>query len=279
LGKFCPGRLGVWKVGTYIALSLGDLALALLLIGITIFLSYWQKLGLGRDLLVGTVRSFVQLMAVGYLLQGIFDLQKWYLVVLALFVMIAVAARTAYARQSVRWGALPGQMFVAIGASSLLTLGLVVLLILKVQPWYNPRYVIPLAGMIIGNSMTGAALVVNRLTGEIESHRGQIEVALSLGATSRQAVAPYLREALRSAMMPTVAGMMTVGIVQLPGMMTGQIIAGTRPALAVRYQVMVTYMIAAATALTTIGVALLAYSHFFTRDHQLVGVEDHGNQA
>ncbi len=262
----------------YLVLNLGDLSVALILIAVTIALSVWQKLGLEGDLLVGTIRAFVQLMAMGYLLQGIFDVEKWYLVLLMLCVMIAFAARTAYGRQAVKWRSLLWQLTLAIGGASLAILSVVVFLILKLHPPYQPRYVIPLAGMIIGNSMNGAALAVNRLTEEIESHRGQIEVALALGATSRQAVAPYLRQSLRAAMLPTIASMMTVGIVQLPGMMTGQIIAGARPEEAVRYQVMVAYMITAATALTTVWISSLTLGQFFTQAHPLE-VNVNGNQA
>ncbi len=253
----------------YIDIGPGDIALALVLVGITLAISLWQHLDLHGDLLVGSVRAFIQLMAVGYLLQLIFNLNRWYLVVLALVIMLLVAAGNAYRRQQERWPQLFFVMLLAIGCGGLLTLTIVIAVVLKVKPWYQPQYIIPLAGMIVGNAMVGAALAVNRLTGEIKAHRDAIEVALALGATARQAIIPYLRASLRAAMLPTVSTMMTVGIVQLPGMMTGQIIAGASPAAAVKYQIVVTYMIAAATALTTITATLTAYRYYFTPNHQL----------
>ncbi|MGI9860247.1 iron export ABC transporter permease subunit FetB [Moorella naiadis] len=253
----------------YINIGLGDIGLALILVGITLAISLWQRLDLHGDLFIGTIRTFIQLMAVGYLLQIIFNLNRWYLVILALIVMLLVAAANAYRRQQERWPRLFFVMLLAIALGGFITLSLVINVILKVKPWYQPQYMIPIAGMIIGNTMIGAALAINRLTGEIKAHRGEIEAALSLGATAYQAVLPYLRAALRAAMLPTISTMMTVGIVQLPGMMTGQIIAGTSPAAAVRYQIVVTYMMAAATALTTITATMLAYRYYFTPNHQL----------
>ncbi|WP_338825605.1 putative iron export permease protein FetB [Moorella humiferrea] len=253
----------------YINIGYGDLLLALILVGITLAVSLWQRLDLHGDLFIGTLRTFVQLTAVGYLLQVIFNLNRWYLVILALGIMLLVAAANAYRRQQERWPALFFIMLLAIALGGIVTLAIVIGIVLKVKPWYQPQYIIPIAGMIVGNAMIGAALAINRLTGEIKAHRGEIEAALSLGATAYLAVLPYLRSALRAAMLPTISTMMTVGIVQLPGMMSGQIIAGASPAAAVRYQVVVTYMVAAATALTTITATMLAYRYYFTPNHQL----------
>ncbi|MDK2894590.1 MAG: UDP-glucose/iron transport system permease protein [Moorella sp. (in: firmicutes)] len=253
----------------YINIGYGDLLLALILVGITLAVSLWQRLDLHGDLFIGTLRTFVQLTAVGYLLQVIFNLNRWYLVILALGIMLLVAAANAYRRQQERWPGLFFIMLLAIALGGIITLAIVIGIVLKVKPWYQPQYIIPIAGMIVGNAMIGAALAINRLTGEINAHREEIEAALSLGATAYLAVLPYLRSALRAAMLPTISTMMTVGIVQLPGMMSGQIIAGASPAAAVRYQVVVTYMVAAATALTTITATLLAYRYYFTPNHQL----------
>ncbi|AKX93939.1 ABC transporter permease [Neomoorella thermoacetica] len=253
----------------YINIGLGDIGLALMLVGITLAVSLWQRLDLHRDLFIGTLRTFIQLTAVGYLLQVIFNLDRWYLVVLALGIMLLVAAANAFHRQQERWPELFVIMLLAIALGGIITLAIVIGIVLKVKPWYQPQYIIPIAGMIVGNAMIGAALAINRLTGEINAHREEIEAALSLGATAYLAVLPYLRSALRAAMLPTISTMMTVGIVQLPGMMSGQIIAGASPAAAVRYQVVVTYMVAAATALTTITATLLAYRYYFTPNHQL----------
>jgi putative ABC transport system permease protein len=254
---------------SYIHLSYLDLIMSLLLIGITAAVSYWQGLGLESDLAVGTFRTFLQLIAVGVVLQQVFNAARWYWVVLALTVMTTVAGWNAMKRQTGSKQGLFTLMTGAIALGSALTLAIVIGVVLKVRPWYQPRYVIPIAGMIIGNAMTGAALAVNRLRSEIMLRKSEVEAALALGATPRIAAARALREAMRAAMMPTVNSMMTVGIVSLPGMMTGQIISGTNPVEAVRYQIVVMMMITAATAITVIAAGFRALGVFFTAGQQL----------
>jgi putative ABC transport system permease protein len=153
--------------------------------------------------------------------------------------------------------------------SSGLTLAYVTQVVLHVQPWYDPRYLIPLFGMIVGNAMNGAALAAERLASEMESRRGEVEAYLALGASPARAAAEPVRRALIAALIPSVNGLMTVGLVQLPGMMTGQILAGQSPLLAVRYQVVVVFMLAGATAMTTVMVVLWYRRTFFTPAAQL----------
>lgn len=254
---------------SYIYITNLDLLIALLFVAITALVSWWQGLGLERDIATGTVRTFVQLLAVGFVLQQLFGAARWYWVILALAIMTTVAAYNAMKRQA---GAKQGLFVVmasAIATAAAITLVLVIGVVLRVRPWYQPQYVIPIAGMIIGNSMNGAALVVNRLHSELTLRRSAVEAALALGAPAREAASLALRESLRAAMMPTINSMMTVGLVQLPGMMTGQIISGVSPLDAVRYQIVVMLMIAAATAVTAIAAAFGALRVFFTPAEQL----------
>lgn len=250
----------------YAQISYWQLAIAAVLMGITIILSRVERLDLERDLLMATIRSFVQLMAVGYLLQAIFVANRWYWVLITLAVMTAVAGHTAAERSR----DIPGSRWIAVlsvGIGGLGTLAILVGLgIIEASPWY----VIPISGMILGNSMNGTALAMNRISSEIKLRRAQIEAALSLGATSRQAVDPALKAASKAAMIPNINSMMTVGIVSLPGMMTGQIIAGQLPTEAVRYQIVVVYMITAAVTVASLSAALWSYRQFFTKDHQLI---------
>jgi len=257
------------NASAYIHISLIDLLIALLFVGVTALVSYWQGLGLERDIAVGTVRTFVQLLTVGFVLQRLFDASRWYWVVVALAIMTTVAGYNAMKRQSGAKQGLFAVMTAAIVTGGVITLILVIGVVLRVRPWYQPQYVIPIAGMIIGNSMTGAALVVNRFNSELTLRRSEVEASLALGATAREAAAGALRESLRAAMMPTINSMMTVGLVQLPGMMTGQIISGARPLDAVRYQVVVMLMIAAATAVTAMTAAFGSLGVFFTPAQQL----------
>jgi len=257
------------NASAYIHISLIDLLIALLFVGVTALVSYWQGLGLERDIAVGTVRTFVQLLTVGFVLQRLFDASRWYWVVVALAIMTTVAGYNAMKRQSGAKQGLFAVMTAAIVTGGVITLILVIGVVLRVRPWYQPQYVIPIAGMIIGNSMTGAALLVNRFNSELTLRRSEVEASLALGATAREAAAGALRESLRAAMMPTISSMITVGLVQLPGMMTGQIISGASPLDAVRYQVVVMLMIAAATAVTAMTAAFGSLGVFFTPAQQL----------
>lgn len=242
-----------------------DLGLVSALVFVAVALSRWQRLGLERGFLVGAVRAVVQLVAVGYVLVYLFESPRWWLVLFALVVMLVAATATATRRQvSLRW--LSGT---AMLVSSGLTLAYVTQVVLHVRPWYDPRYLIPLFGMIVGNAMNGAALAAERLGSEMELRRGEVEAYLALGATPARAAAEPVRRALVAALIPSVNGLMTVGLVQLPGMMTGQILAGQSPLLAVRYQVVVVFMLAGATAMTTAMVVLWYRRRFFTPAAQL----------
>jgi putative ABC transport system permease protein len=250
-----------------------DLALTAMLVLVAVGLSRWQRLGLERGFIVGAIRAFVQLLLVGYVLVYLFEARNWWLVLLALLVML-VAAATAATRR--RGRSVPGERRrlwqisgTAMLISSGLTLAYVTWIVLNVRPWYEPRYLIPLFGMIVGNAMNGAALAVERLASEMEAHRGTIEAYLALGATPARAAAEPVRRALVAALIPSVNGLMVVGLVQLPGMMTGQILAGQSPLLAVRYQVVVAFMLAGATAATSVIVALWYRRAFFTAACQL----------
>ena len=243
-----------------------SLLLALLFVLVAVVISFKEDLNLERDLLTGTVRAFVQLMVVGYVLEFIFALEKWPYIVLMLMFMVLVAARNAEKRGKGMRNVFP-ILLLAIGAGELVTMGM--MLGLRIIP-FQPQFIIPISGMIIGNSMVASALTLNRIKAEIESRREEILVLLGLGATARQASGSSLQATLKSAMIPTVDSMKTVGLVQLPGMMTGLIIGGTSPIEAVKYQVLVMFMLTAAVSLTSMVVGFFAYRKFFTERHQLV---------
>jgi len=252
-----------------IQLTIFDLTLAAGLMLIAVGLARWQRVGLVRDLVIGGLRTVVQLVLVGYVLVYIFELERWYLVVGALAVMLLVAAWTAVGRQDQPSGRLFGIMGVAMLLGSGLTLFYVGSLVVRADPWYDPRYLIPLFGMIIGNAMTAASLAAERLAGEISSRRAEIEAYLALGADPATSTREAVRRAIRASMIPMINSLMVVGIVALPGMMTGQIIAGASPLEAVRYQIVVMFMLTAAVAITGVVVPLWYRRTFFSAALQL----------
>jgi len=253
----------------FVALTLGDVALALVFMALVIGVSALNRLFLEKDLAVGTVRTFIQLLAVGYALKWIFGLDKWYLVLLAVAAMTAVAGWSGARRVGTRGG---GVVVVATAAVLLASVTVLLLLfgaVIRVQPWYNPRYVIPLAGMVVNAAMTSASLGMATFGSAARDNAERLEAALAAGATAKAAAAPYARDAVKKALIPTVNMMMTVGIVQLPGTMSGMIVAGAAPTAAVLYQIVVVYMIAAAAAAAAMAGVLWYARSFFTPAHQL----------
>jgi putative ABC transport system permease protein len=254
---------------SYIPIENGQLGLAALLILINLALSMGLQLQLEKQLWLASLRMTVQLLLIGYLLKWIFTLKSPWLVLTVTLIMTLMAGHSAIARTKRRYRGIFWNSFVSIFASSALILGITTVGIIRVEPWYNPQYLIPIAGMVLGNSLTGASLGLDRLMEDLTVRREQIESLLALGASRWEAAHQSVQEALRTGMIPTINSMMVMGIVSLPGMMTGQIIAGASPTDAVRYQIVVIFAIAASTGLTTIGIVLLGFRALFSPQHQL----------
>ena len=252
-----------------IHLTFGDLALCSLFLLLPAWLSWRDRLDVHKDLLIGGLRCCGQLLLAGYLLGFIFESNRWYWVVAMLTVMILVGGRTAVARQK---NPVPGLLRLttfSIFVSSFLTLAYTTVVIVQVHPWYDARYLIPLAGMVIGNAMNGSSLAAERLASELRLRRDAIQARLALGASPRQASDEAIRATVKAALIPTINGMMSVGLVHLPGMMTGQMLGGASPITAVRYQILIFYALSFVSAATAILVSSLAYRRYFTGREQL----------
>lgn len=246
--------------------NIGELFLALILVGVAIGISYYKKISLEKDLLIGTIRSFVQLIAIGYALELVFNLNKLWLILLVILIMVIIGGQTAGSRSR---GSLKGfgiSTF-SIGIGTFFTLGLLLLLGIITA---DPKYVIPLAGMTIGNSMNASALALERMHSEMKNKKDQIEQALSLGVTSTQAVEGSFKATVKAAMIPTLNLMKVVGLVQLPGAMTGMILAGASPLEAVKLQIIVVYMLICAVSIAAVITTRLSQNTYFTKFHQLI---------
>ena len=253
----------------YIPINNWQIALSAALILINLGLSIALKLDLEKRLWIAAVRMIVQLLLVGYVLNWIFTLDNPLWVLMVAFGMVLIAGRAAVGRTRRRFNQIYWTSFLSILASSALITGLTVAGIIQVDPWYDPQYLIPLLGMILGNGLTATSLTLDRFMEDLVLRRDQIELLLSLGATRWEAARQSLREAVRTGTIPIINSMMVMGLVSLPGMMTGQILAGASPADAVRYQIVIIFAIAAGAALTAMGIALLAFFALFSSKHQL----------
>ena len=234
------------------------------LIAIVFLISLFQGLRLEGDLLLATLRGFLQLSLIGFALIWIFSFKNPWVIAAALSLMVLLAGRIAGKRgreiPHAYW-IVAGSLFVTVS----MTLGLLVAG--KVIP-PEGTYLIPLGGMIIGNSMNGAGLTLDRLKSEMNLREGEILVYLSLGASARESVQEILHQVMRASLIPAIDTMKALGVIFMPGMMAGLIIAGKSPLVAVRYQIIVMFMLLSAAALTNLFVLLLGYRQFFTKNIQ-----------
>jgi len=253
-----------------IALGFADLAIAASLVVVAGAVSVALRLGLERKLMVASVRTVVQLLLVGYALKWVFALDNLIAIIAIALVMAAMASRAAVARPSRTFAGVTWRSFASLTLSGFVTTFIVTALIIRGGSWEKPQYVIPLLGMILGNGLTGLSLCLDSLLETLAERGREVEMELALGATSWEAARGPLADAVRRGMIPIINSMMVVGLVSLPGMMTGQILQGADPLRAVKYQVVVMFMIAAATALSSIFMALLCYKRLFSARSQLL---------
>jgi putative ABC transport system permease protein len=248
-----------------VSISLGEVAASLALIAVAIAVSFWRRAELEQDIAVAVLRSFLQLTAVGYVIQAIFDSDSLWLVAALLAGMVGFGAFTARGRAKAVPGA-TGPIVLALAVAAAVTLGLVIVLGVFEA---TPRYLVPVGGMVIGNSMTAVAVALNRLADEMHDGRRQIEATLALGATSYQAARATVARSLRSGMIPLVDSTKTTGIVFFPGTMVGMLIAGAEPVDAVRLQLVLLWVLLGAVALAGLIAVSIGYRGFFTSAHQL----------
>ncbi len=243
-----------------------SLLMSLGLVLLAIIISHREKLSLEKDILWSISRAVVQLVIVGYVLKYIFDVNNVLLTLLMVLFICINAALNAKKRSKYIDRAFV-MSFVAITSGAVLTL---IVLVGTGSIEFLPMQVIPISGMIAGNGMIAVGLCYNNLGQRFSSHQQQVQEMLSLGATPKQASAQLLRDSIRSSLIPTVDSAKTVGLVSLPGMMSGLIFAGVDPVKAIKYQIMVTFMTLSTASISTIIAGYLACRRFYNDRHQLV---------
>lgn len=254
-----------------VLLSPFDLSLAAGLVLLLAWTSWRLRLGVERRLLIAAARSTVQLMLVGLVLKTLFAETHPLLIALMGFAMLAVAGIEVLQRQKRRfrgpWGY--GIGAVSMFLSSFCVLVLALTTIVRVEPWYQPQYLIPLLGMLLGNTMSGVAIALDALTRNAWDARGRIEARLLAGARWDEAIEDIRRDALRSGLIPIVNAMATAGLVSLPGMMTGQILAGSPPMEAAKYQLLMMFLISTGTGLGSIAAVWIGSRRLFDERERL----------
>lgn len=242
------------------------LLLTLIFVLIPLILSKTLQLGLEKDTLIATVRSIIQLFAVGYVLQFIFDSGNILYIFLMVALMIGAAVQNARKKgasiRGITW-----KLVLTFVVIEVLTQG--ILLGLQITP-PTAQYIIPLSGMVIGNSMVLGILFLNRFTSEVASRREETELILSLGGTPKQAIQRSLLVSIKASTIPTIESQKTIGLVQLPGMMSGQIIAGADPLQAVMFQLLILFLLLTTAIVTSIMLGFLSYPTKFNERMQVI---------
>ena len=248
-----------------------DLSIAAGLIVILALLSRRMHLDLAQQLLIAALRTTVQLLLIGMILTALFSHVHPGWMGLMAVIMLLAAGREVMGRQKRRfagwWGFGMGtlSMFLSSFAITIMALNVII----SVDPWYEPQYAIPLLGMLLGNTMNGIAIGLDRLTSTGWDQRNVIEARLMLGATWSQAIENIRRESVRSGLIPIINSMAAAGLVSLPGMMTGQILGGNPPMEAVKYQILIMFLIAGGTGLGTMTAVWLGSRRLFDERQRL----------
>ena len=246
-------------------MSTESLILSSILVAIPVFISYKDKLDLEKEIIFSMIRAIVQLLIVGYLLNFIFGLEKPIFTIILIIVMVFNAALNTRKKKEI----IENQLFISfisilIGTS--ITLGV---LVLSKAIKFIPSKIIPVAGMVVSNSMVALSLAYKNLINSYKNNGTAVEIKLALGANTKDASQDIIRESIKLSIMPSIDSAKTLGIVSLPGMMTGLILGGASPLLAVKFQIMVTFMMVSSTSFSVMMATYLSYKKFFNDRKQI----------
>lgn len=254
-----------------IELGLVQMISAYIFILILLFIVRKRGIRREKEIIISCVRMTIQLILVGYILSYVFVNSNPFITVIIILIMEAFAIYNIFKRVKVKLGSsLKKAVAISMSTGTLVSLCYFLFVVVRLTPWYDPRYFIPIAGMIIGNAMTGISLGVDRLINGIHTQKDLVEGALMLGADPKAAVKEIINNAFDASIMPTINSMVGMGIVFLPGMMTGQILSGTSPTTAIGYQIAIMLGILGSVSLTVIIFVQLGYKSFFNEKSQLI---------
>ena len=252
--------------GGVVEIGVGQLLLSTGFVVVVGVLSLRLALGVERDIGIAAVRTFLQLIALGLVLRWVFGTDSPLVVLGILAFMMAAAAYTIVQRAPDAPPGILGSAMLTMLLTGFTVTFAVTGLIVRVEPWYEARYVIPIAGMVLGNSMNGIALALERTFADLDARSAELLALTSLGATPWEAAGDSVRVAVRAGLIPTINSMAAAGVVFIPGMMTGQILAGADPLAASYYQIVVMLMVSAATALGSVLAVVLSFRRRFDAD-------------
>lgn len=254
--------------GNYYSIDIWGLLIALVMVAVAAGISEAMRMGIGKTLLWSACRALLQLCAMGFIMEFVIKSNNpWLVLLLVMFMLIAAVQITLSRAKGVPKG-LAGPVFLSLVITMLIMISLVTELIIRPQPWYAPQLVVPLTGMLLGNTVSALAVGLSRFFESMKERRDEVDTLLALGATTWEAARPSIVSSIRLGLLPTTASLASSGIVTVPGMMAGQIIAGGNPIDAAKYQFLILAVIAALTLLADSLIMAMAYRKCFTADDQ-----------
>lgn len=243
---------------------------AYLFILVLLFIVRWRKIPREKEILIASVRMTLQLVLVGYILTYVFQHEHIFYTLIIFMVMEIFAIYNVFRRTKASINArLKKVIAFSMVIGTLVSLIYFDFIVIHFSPWYNARYFIPIGGMVVGNAMTGVSLGVSALIEGMKSKKHLVESALMLGASPYEATKSIVNHAFDAAILPTINSMVGMGIVFLPGMMTGVILSGASPLVAIKYQIAIMLGIAGSVSLTVILFLYYGYKTFFNNHAQL----------
>lgn len=253
-----------------IDLTIWQVAVAYIFVLLVLVIVRIRKINKEKEIAISSIRMTLQLILTGFFLVYIFNNPNPFITVVIILLMEVFSIFTIFKKFKGRLtGALKRVIAFSMSVGTLSCLLYFLFVVVRIRPWYSPQYFVPIAGMLIGNSMTGISLGVNSLLEGMTIQKNLVEEALILGATPRMATRNIINNTFDAAIMPTINSMVGMGIVFLPGMMTGQILSGTSPSTAIAYQIAIMLGILGAVAFTVIILLQLGYGTFFNEQIQL----------
>lgn len=247
----------------YFNIDIWGMVIAMLMVCVACAISAAMKTGVAKGLLWSTIRSFIQLMVMGYVIEAVIKANNAWLVMAVICVMLIAAAQITLSRASDIPSGLTGTVLLALVVTMLLMLSIVAELIVRPRPWYAAQLVIPITGMLLGNTVSALSLALTRFFDSMRSRGAEIRTMLALGASKWEAAKPSMVSSIKLGLLPSIAMLASSGIVTIPGMMSGQVIAGKNPVDAAKYQFVMLAAVGALTLLADSIIIALVYKRCF----------------
>ncbi|MDO5044499.1 MAG: iron export ABC transporter permease subunit FetB [Coriobacteriia bacterium] len=247
-----------------VPISYTQLAIASLLLLAAIIISLKLELGQAKNILISSIRTVIQLSALGFVLEFIFEVQTWWLILLIVIFMLVSATQIATNRVKNHASGIRLSIFISLAISSMIVALLVITLVVKADPWYSARQFIPIVSIVLGNAMSSTAVAIDRLFNDMKLKKDEMETIVALGGSPAEAATPSIKRAISAGMVPILASMSAAGIVTIPGTMTGQLLAGADPVAASKYQIVIMFMLSAANAISVFLACYLSYKKSFS---------------